>query len=219
LLLSEAGAQSVRDMKQSPIRNPKQGVARAESGEEIGSVIDFILDLSNGRILFAVITPAESHGKVASVLLLPWSLVEVDSTGGIFNFRIAANTVRNAPCLSEQKWKEPPTSQWLTTVERYWNTHGAQPALLPSRSDASLGKATALIGLRVQGGADNIWVGTIRELVFDPNDGAIALVVLAQSADSSELSNVRFISIPWEHLYVEPWGNTLIAVAGRKVLT
>ena len=80
------------------------------------------------------------------------------------------------------------------------------------------GKATTLIGVQVRGVGHSI-LGTIRELVFDPTDGTIALVVLARPGVLQEQSPLEFISMPWEHLYVEPRGDTLIAVAEQKILT
>jgi hypothetical protein len=88
----------------------------------------------------------------------------------------------------------------------------------PPHSALIPGKATTLIGVSVHG-AGNTVLGTIRELVFDPDDGAIALVVLAQSEAPQAQSQMEFFSLPWRHLYVEPSGNTLIAVAGQKILT
>jgi len=82
----------------------------------------------------------------------------------------------------------------------------------------TLGKATALIGMRVQE-ADNTLLGTIRELVFDPEDGVIAAVILVRAVDSSEQNHLEFTPMPWEQLYLQPRRNTLIAVAGHKTLT
>ena len=217
LLLSDAGAQISRDMSQSPLRNPKQGIARTESGEEIGSVIDFVVDLPTGRILLAVVNPATTHEKGTSVVLLPWSLAQVDSNGNVFDFKVATNTIQSAPRLSAEEWKQAPTRQWLTAVEMHWHAH-ATPSRIAPRSAMTLSKATALIGMRVQG-ADNTPLGTIRELVFDPEDSAIAAVILAQSTGSREQNSLEFTPIPWGQLYVRPQGNMLIAVSGRKVLT
>lgn len=215
LAMSNASAQSASERSWSYLQSPKHGVARAEGGKEIGSVVDFIVDLPTGRILFAVVTPTITQDQQTPVLLLPWSLAWVDSTGSIFNFRMTANTVRHAPRLSAKMWKQPPRLRWLTAVERYWRTH---TSILPFRDARTLGKATALIGVRVQG-PSNTKLGTIRELVLDPTDSAIALVVLSRATTSTEESRVEFSSLPWEQLYVEPWGNTLIAVAGHKILT
>ena len=217
LMISNAWGQSADDTDQLNIHNAEQGVAREENGKEIGSVIDFIVDLSTGRILFAVVSPAASQKKVTSVLLLPWSRARVDSTGNIFNFRIAGNTVRSAPRLPTKMWERPLPVQVLTTVEKYWNSHATQLSPLSLGKGRSLCKATALIGARVQG-MESTSLGTIRELVFDTDDNAIALVVLARS-DTEEHSPLEFISLSWEQLYVEPRGDTVIAFAGNKTLT
>lgn len=214
-VIGNARAQVASARNQSHSQYPKHGIARATSGQEIGSVIDFIVDLPTGRILFAVITPLSTAEKKTSVLLLPWSLAQVDSTGSIFDFRVTADAVRNAPHLSAKMWQQPPTVQWLTAIERYWHP---QQLRLSSPAPQILGKATALIGVHVHGVGDTE-LGTIRELVFDPGDGSIALVVLARPKDASEESHREFRSIPWKQLYVEPRGNTLIAVAGNKTLT
>jgi|GEM_PF-5703446 len=217
LLVSEAGAQSPHNNgSQADRHTPKPGVARTESGEEIGSVIDFVVDLSTGRILLAAVSPATTQGKTTPVLLLPWSLAQVDSTGSVFDFNIATGTLRGAPCLSAEEWKQRPAPQWLTTVEMYWHTR-VTPFVAP-RSAMTLGRATALIGMRVQG-AGNTPLGTIRELVFDPRDSTIAEVVLAVSTGSPGQYSLEFISVPWEQLYIQPQRNMLIAVSGRKVLT
>jgi sporulation protein YlmC with PRC-barrel domain len=217
LMVSKAWSQSIDDKEQLDIHNAKQGTAREENGKEIGSVVDFIVDLSSGRILFAVVSPSTSQKKVTSVLLLPWSLARVDFTGNIFNFKIAGNTVRGAPRLPTKMWERPLPIQVLITVEKYWNSHSTQLAPLSHVKDMSLCKATALIGVRVQG-AKSASLGTIRELVFDTEDNAIAVVVLAQP-DTEEHNPLEFISLAWEQLYVEPRGNTVIAFAGSKTLT
>lgn len=218
LIISNAWGQSIDDTDQLNIHNAKQGVAREENGKEIGSVVDFIVDLSTGRILFAVVSPPTSHQKkVTSVLLLPWSLARVDPTGNIFNFRIAGNTVRSAPRLPTKIWERPLPVQGLTRVEKYWNSHSTQLSPLFLGKGMSLCKATALIGVRVQG-TKSASLGTIRELVFDTDDNAIALVVLARS-DTEEHNPLEFISLSWEQLYVEPRGDTVIAFAGNKTLT
>jgi sporulation protein YlmC with PRC-barrel domain len=218
LTLNEARAQLVNDADQFNIHAPKQGTARTQSGKDIGTVIDFVVDLPTGRILFAVVTPTPSQSKTTSVVLLPWCLAEVDATGSTFTFRIAADTVRRAPRLSVERWKYPLRPQWLTGIERYWHARTTQSLHFPPHSALIPGKATTLIGVSVHG-AGNTVLGTIRELVFDPDDGAIALVVLAQSEAPQAQSQMEFFSLPWRHLYVEPSGNTLIAVAGQKILT
>lgn len=217
LMISNAWGQSIDDKDQLNIHNAEQGVAREENGKEIGSVIDFIVDLSTGRILFAVVSPPTSQKKVTSVLLLPWSRARVDSTGNIFNFKIAGSTVQSAPRLPTKMWERPLPVQVLTTVEKYWNSHATQLSPLSLGKGMSLCKATALIGARVQG-TESASLGTIRELVFDTEDNAIALVVLARS-DTEEHSPLEFISLSWEQLYVEPRGDTVIAFAGNKTLT
>jgi sporulation protein YlmC with PRC-barrel domain len=217
LMTSNAWGQSIDDKDQLNIHNAKQGVAREENGKEIGPVIDFIVDLSTGRILFAVISLDTSRQKETSVLLLPWSLAQVDSTGNIFDFMIAGNTVRNAPRLSTEIWERPLPIHLLTRMEKYWNSHSIQVSPLSLGNGMSLCKATALIGVRVQG-TKSASLGTIRELVFDTDDNAIALVVLSQ-LDTEEHSPIEFIGLSWEQLYVEPRGDTVIAFAGNKTLT
>jgi len=217
LMTSNAWGQSIDGKDQLNIQNAKQGVAREENGKEIGSVVDFIVDLSTGHILFAVVSPDTSRQKVTSLLLLPWSLAQVDSTGNFFDFMIAGNTVRSAPRLPMKMWERPLPVQVLTRVEKYWNSHSTQVSPLSLGNDMSLCKATALIGVRVQGNRSDS-LGTIRELVFDTDDNAIALVVLTRP-DTEEHSPLEFISLSWEQLYLEPRGNTVIAFAGNKTLT
>jgi len=217
LMISHAWGQSIDDADQLNSDNAKQGVAREENGKEIGSVIDFIVDLSTGRILFAVVSPPTSQKKVTSIVLLPWSRARVDSTGNIFDFMIAGNTVRNAPRLPMKMWKRSLPVQVLTTVEKYWNSNSTQVSPLSLGNGMNLCKATALIGVRVQGTKSSS-LGTIRELVFDTDDNAITLVVLTRP-DTEEHSPLEFIGLSWDQLYVEPRGNTVIAFAGNKTLT
>lgn len=220
LMLNEAGAQLASEARQVNIETPKRGVAKAQSGQDIGSVIDFIVDLSTGRILFAVVAPPSTRSKAASVVLLPWSLAEVDSTGSVFNFRATAEVVRAAPRLSADWWKQPPSQHWLSGAEQYWHPHMTKSPYSAPHAALIPGKATTLIGVPVHG-TDSTVLGTIRELVFDPDDGTIALVVLAGvAAPPQGQSPIEFLTLPWDHLYVEPSsGNTVIAVAGQKILT
>jgi sporulation protein YlmC with PRC-barrel domain len=218
-MLHEAGAQLASDARRVDMHIPERGVAKAQSGKDIGSVIDFIVDLSTGRILFAAVAPPAARSKDTAVVLLPWSLAEVDSSGSVFNFRVTAEVVRAAPRLSEERWKQPPSQHWLSGADKYWHPYLRKISHFPSHSALVPGKATALIDVPVHGTGNSV-LGTIRQLVFDPADGAIALVVLAREAETLQAQDhIEFLSLSWDDLYVGPSGDRLVAVVGQKVLT
>lgn len=217
LMVNPAWGQAAEHEGLSSSQNAKQGTAREENGKEIGAVIDFIVELATGRILFAVVSPEPSDEEGTSVLLLPWNLAQVDVTGNNFDFRIADRTLQGAPRLSLKVWEGKLPLHVLTRAEKYWNGRSTQLSPLTLGKDVSLCKATALIGVAVQG-TESDALGTIRELVFDTDDNAIALVVLTRP-EATEHSASEFMSLSWKQLYIEPRGNSVIAFAGNKTLT
>lgn len=217
LMVNVVWGQSAEDEASSSIQNAKQGMAREENGKEIGAVIDFIVELATGHILFAVVSPESSDEKGTWVLILPWNLAKVDATGNNFDFRIAARMIQGAPRLSLKVWEGKLPVHVLTRAEKYWNSRATPLSPLALGKDVSLCKATALIGVPVQG-AKSASLGTIRELVFDTDDNAIALVVLTLP-ETRERSASEFISLSWKQLYIEPRGDSVIAFAGNKTLT
>ena len=219
LLLLTATTRGFSDSShESTSQLAQHGVALAEDGKQLGSVVDLIVDLPTGRVLYAAVIPTRTWLKTTSVVLLPWHLAQVDASGSIFVFKLAADTIRHIPPLPKKRWPQRLSHQWFTRVEKYWQTQGVEPVQHRLRSKIILSKATALIGVRVQG-ADQSKVGTIRELVFDPRDHTIATVILARPGDSADPHHLEFISVPWEQLYVEQRGNVVIAISGHKTLT
>ena len=191
------------------IANPK--------GAEIGAVKDLVLDLETGRIAYAVGVFDQIGVLRNRVFVLPWGTVKVDLEMSTFTLSEDKTVLAGAPSFALDTWTNLRTSQWTGIVTAYWKKKLGPDFAAANGSVSALSKASDLIGITIKdlAGKD---VGTIEELVLDPETGAIAYTVL--SVQDMERSNrTVFFALPWDMVQVNPVQHTFVADIDKKMLS
>jgi sporulation protein YlmC with PRC-barrel domain len=196
------------DLRPGAITNP--------AGVEIGTITDFVLDLGAGRIIYAV--GAFDRGKEFSnkVFVIPWEAVELDFETNTFALSGGKTVSEDAPSFALDTWPALPPSRWGATVAAYWGKQLGHNFAAVNAPESALAKASELIGMTIKNVAGDE-VGTIEELVMDPEIGSIAYAVLAFEEAGRSNSTV-FFALPWSTVQVDPVQHTFAVDVDKKLL-
>lgn len=204
--LSEAGEptppSAFPNETEETFANPPSGVLLSPDGEIIGAVVDFIFDLKANRILYAAGVLHTSEEFANRVLVFPWSSVQVNLDLNSFTLDEGKTPFEKAPSFSAEAWPSLPTEQWTATINAAGKDKRNDNAAMGHVSDPVLARASDLIGKTVTTtkGED---VGSLAELLVDPEDGAIAYAVISFD-DSGDNSHLVFYSLPWTTVQADP---------------
>lgn len=209
--------QSASCGESEPMTEVNPGMIVNPQGAEIGAVKDLVFDLEAGRIAYAV-GVFDQIGELRNrVFVLPWGTVKVDPEMSTFTLSEDKTVLAGAPSFALDTWTNLPTSQWTGIVTAYWKKKLGPDFAAAGASASALSKASDLVGMTIKdlAGKD---VGTIEELILDPETGAIAYTVL--SVQDIERSNRKvFFALPWDMVQVNPVQHTFVVDIDKKMLS
>ena len=193
------------------------GMIASPEGVEVGTVEDFVLDLEAGRIAYAVGVFDQIGALRNRVFVLPWGIVKVDLEMSTFTLSEDKTVLAGAPSFALDTWTNLPTSQWTGIVSAYWKEKLGHNFAAAGTSDSALSKASDLVGMTIKdlAGKD---VGTIEELMLDPETGAIAYTVLSVQ-DIERNNHTVFFALPWDTVQVNPVQHAFVADIDKKMLS
>jgi sporulation protein YlmC with PRC-barrel domain len=106
------------------------------AGEELGNIEEIMLDLSNGRIAYAVLSFAGFPGIANKRFPVPWNALRIDPAEAILD--IDRKTFEGAPDFDKDNWPDMADPAFGRAIHRhygqppYWE-HTTGDAGIPSR--------------------------------------------------------------------------------------
>ena len=97
------------------------------AGEDLGKLEDIMLDVSDGRISYAVITFGGFLGMGNKLFAVPWSALVLNADEKCFYLDIDKEQLENAPGFDKDHWPNMADHEWGRTVHDhygvapYWN--------------------------------------------------------------------------------------------------
>ena len=210
--------QQLLDHRESePAVDIKPGRLATPKGVEIGTIQDFVLDLQAGRMVYTV-GVFDHIGELRNrVFILPWEMVDVDLEMRTFTLSEDKTVLQGAPSFALDAWANLPASQWAKIVAAYWQEKLGPDFAAANSPESALSKASDLVGLTIKNLAGEE-VGTIAELILDPEIGSIAYAVLSFE-DAQKSNHTIFFALPWDLVQVDPAQHTFVADVDRKMFT
>jgi len=174
------------------------------NGEDIGDLNDLIIDMSDGRVLFATMEYGGLLGFGANTYPLPLqalrSAAGITATTGITDadlglddnvivFNIAEETLENAPGY-DADWPDLNASDFEAEFRQFWSDPslgaltdslditGTDTVTVTDVVSGSLAKASELIGFNIEN-ADGDNIGEINDLLVDLGSGHVTYAVLS----------------------------------------
>lgn len=90
------------------------------AGEDLGQVENFVIDLVDGRITFAVAAFGGILGITDKWFAIPWVLLKLSLDQKRFIMEIPREILENAPGTDKDKWPEEIDLSWLEEVYKFY---------------------------------------------------------------------------------------------------
>ncbi len=91
------------------------------SGQDLGKVIDLMINISNGKVVYAVLHFDDFLGFGGKYFAIPWSsfVFKADFTDK-FILNVSKEKLENAPGFDKDNWPTKPMYEYLSKVDTYY---------------------------------------------------------------------------------------------------
>ena len=90
------------------------------SGEKLGKIEAIMLDVTTGRIAYAVLSFGGFLGLGAKLFAVPWSALTLDAAEKRFILNVPKERLENAPGFDKDHWPSMADSAWATEIHAYY---------------------------------------------------------------------------------------------------
>jgi sporulation protein YlmC with PRC-barrel domain len=91
------------------------------SGEDLGTIEAIMLDVSGGRIAYAVLSFGGFLGMGSKYFAVPWSAFTLDAGEKRFILDVAKDRLENAPGFDKDHWPSMADRTWATELHAYYD--------------------------------------------------------------------------------------------------
>jgi sporulation protein YlmC with PRC-barrel domain len=91
------------------------------SGEDLGKIEAIMLDITGGRVAYAVLSFGGFLGMGSKYFAIPWSAFTLDAGEKRFILGVSKDRLENAPGFDKDHWPSMADPTWATEVHAYYN--------------------------------------------------------------------------------------------------
>lgn len=91
-------------------------------GEELGSIIEIMIDLPSGRVAYAVLSFGGFLGIGNKLFAVPWGMLTVDEDQKCFILDVNRTTLENAPGFDKEQWPDMANPGWGMEIHTYYGS-------------------------------------------------------------------------------------------------
>ncbi|WP_375056074.1 PRC-barrel domain-containing protein [Zobellella sp. DQSA1] len=88
--------------------------------EKLGKIQDLMLDITEGKIRYAVLSSGGFLGMGDRLFAVPWQALTLDKENNRFMLDVDVERLRNAPGFDKDQWPNMADAIWNSTIESYY---------------------------------------------------------------------------------------------------
>jgi hypothetical protein len=92
--------------------------SRAE--EHLGSIKELMIEMSTGKIVYAVLSLGGSLGMGDRLFAVPWAALELDTANRRFTLNATKEQLKNAPGFDKGHWPSMADGTWISHVHTFY---------------------------------------------------------------------------------------------------
>jgi sporulation protein YlmC with PRC-barrel domain len=89
--------------------------------EKIGDIKEIMLDMSGGKISYAVLSFGSFLGMGEKLFAVPWNALILDTENKRFTLDIEKDRLENAPGFDKDNWPDMADSTWRELIHSYYS--------------------------------------------------------------------------------------------------
>ena len=101
-----------------------------QNGDDLGDIKEIMLDVSSGRISYAVLSFGGFLSMGEKLFAVPWSALKLDTVNKRFTLNIDKTRLESAPGFDQDKWPNMADSEWAAGIHAYYGTHPHDDTLM-----------------------------------------------------------------------------------------
>jgi sporulation protein YlmC with PRC-barrel domain len=90
--------------------------------ENLGDVKEIMLDMSSGKVSYAVLSFGGILGMGEKLFAVPWSALTLDTVNKRFTLDVKKDTLDQAPGFDKDSWPDMADNQWANGIHAYCGT-------------------------------------------------------------------------------------------------
>ncbi len=91
-------------------------------GEDLGEIREIMLDISSGRVSYAVLSFGAFLGMGEKLFAVPWAALELDTENKRFTLNVPKERLERAPGFDRGKWPNMADQSWAKGIHSYYGT-------------------------------------------------------------------------------------------------
>jgi len=91
------------------------------AGESLGEIKAIMLDVTSGRVAYAVLSFGGFLGMGNKLFAIPWSALTLDAGEKRFILNVSKDLLENAPGFDKDHWPSMADTTWATQLHSYYN--------------------------------------------------------------------------------------------------
>jgi sporulation protein YlmC with PRC-barrel domain len=93
---------------------------RNSAGDDLGKVDEIMIDISTGRVAYAVLSFGGFLGMGNKLFAIPWSALTVDEDEKCFILDVEKSVLENAPGFDKDNWPDMADANWGGEIYRHY---------------------------------------------------------------------------------------------------
>lgn len=95
--------------------------------DELGNIVDIVVDMGTGRIGFAVLRCHVMPSLGARLVAVPWRRLTLNTRLRCFVLDLSVDRLAGAPAFDANHWPDMADTQWQLAVHRYHGGRSPKP--------------------------------------------------------------------------------------------
>jgi sporulation protein YlmC with PRC-barrel domain len=88
--------------------------------ENLGTIKELMIDMSSGKISYAVLSFGGFLGMGDRLFAVPWRALKLDTTNKRFTLNASKEQLKNAPGFDKDHWPAMADTRWVTDVDNFY---------------------------------------------------------------------------------------------------
>lgn len=88
--------------------------------EKLGDIKEFMLDMNNGNVAYAVLSFSSFLGMSEKLFAVPWQALKLDTENKRFILDMEKDQLKNAPGFDKDDWPDMADQTWTSGIQSFY---------------------------------------------------------------------------------------------------
>ncbi len=88
--------------------------------QKVGSLKEFMIDIANGKVIYAVLSVGGFLGVADRLFAVPWKALTLDAQNQRFTINVGKDAFKNAPGFDKDHWPSMADPAWAAGIHKFY---------------------------------------------------------------------------------------------------